>query len=138
MVAGFSAKKWRQSIKCEGDALGERLSGHEMLQDNQTQGLRNRQQGVEHSCNMQQETELPQELRNASPGAQQHGLTYSSQPQSQLENGATHNIQQGVGCSGNTQQDNTPQSHSPMQFLLGQGLQETQVRDMSGNCNNHR
>ena len=34
------------------------------------------------------------------------------------------------------QQDNTPQSQSPMQFLLGQGLQETQVRDMSGNCNN--
>lgn len=106
-VAGLTAKKWKQSIKCEGVALGEWLSGNVRLLDRQTQGSHNLQQSLEFSCNTQQETELSQELRNVSPGAQQQEITYTTQLHSQSEYEDTHNIQQEVRCSGpkNIQQD---------------------------------
>ena len=52
-VAGLTAKKWKQSIKCEGVALGEWLSGNVRLLDSQTQGSHNLQRGLEISCNTQ-------------------------------------------------------------------------------------
>ena len=94
-LAGMAAKKWKQSIKCEGVALGEWLTGHTLLHSQSSQSVcslleneavHNQQQENATPCPCSSQATKPQdvdEIRNASTIEDNQPL--SEQPDSDLE-----------------------------------------------------